>query len=146
MTHIKAMEIKHFSTEYIKAVAEIERACFSSPWDEAALEAELNNPCSHLYVALDGEKAAGYAAVYCVCGEADIARVAVLSEYRRQGIATELLLKSFAENGADCAFLDVRESNAAAINLYESLGFQRIGVRNNYYSDPTENAILMKRG
>ena len=140
------MEIKNFSTEYIKAVAEIERACFSSPWDESALEAELSNPCSHLYVALDGDKAAGYAAVYCVCGEADIARVAVLPEYRRQGIATKLLLKSFEENGAGCAFLDVRESNAAAINLYEALGFQRIGVRNNYYSEPTENAILMKRG
>ena len=140
------MEIKNFSTEYVKAVAEIERACFSSPWDEAALEAELKNDCSHLYVALDGDTAAGYAAVYCVCGEADIARVAVLPEYRRQGIATQLLLKSFEENAADCAFLDVRESNAAAINLYKSLGFEQVGIRKDYYSDPTENAILMKRG
>ena len=140
------MEIKKLSTEYIKAVADIEKECFSSPWDEAALEAELNNACSYLYVALDGDKAAGYAAVYCVCGEADIARVAVLPEYRRQGIATQLLLKSFEDNGANCVFLDVRESNAAAIKLYESLGFEHIGIRKNYYSDPTENAILMKRG
>lgn len=140
------MEIKKLSTEYIKAVAEIERACFSSPWDEAALEAELNNACSHLYVALDGDRVAGYAAVYCVCGEADIARVAVLPEYRRQGIATKLLLKSFEDNQADCVFLDVRESNAAAISLYKSLGFEQVGIRRNYYTDPTENAILMKRG
>lgn len=140
------MEIKKLSTEYINAVAEIEKECFSSPWDEAALEAELNNACSHLYVAMDGNRAAGYAAVYCVCGEADIARVAVLPAYRRQGIATQLLLKSFEDNQADCAFLDVRESNTAAINLYKSLGFEQVGTRKNYYSDPTENAILMKRG
>lgn len=140
------MEIKKLSTEYIKAVANIERVCLSSPWNEAALEAELNNACAYLYVALDGDKAAGYAAVYCVCGEADIARVAVLPEYRRQGIATQLLLKSFEENQADCVFLDVRESNAAAISLYKSLGFEQMGIRKKYYSDPTENAILMKRG
>ena len=140
------MEIKKLSTEYIKAVAEIERVCFKSAWDEAALEAELKNPCAYLYIALDGDKAAGYAAVYCVCGEADIARVAVLPEYRRQGIATQLLLKSFEDNKADCVFLDVRESNTAAINLYKSLGFEQIGIRKNYYSNPTENAILMKRG
>ena len=140
------MEIKKFSTEYMKDVADIERACFSSPWDEAALEAELKNACAHLYVALDGDKAAGYAAVYCVCGEADIARVAVIDEYRRQGIATQLLLKSFEDNRAECVFLDVRESNAEAISLYKSLGFEQVGIRKNYYSDPTENAILMKRG
>lgn len=139
------MEIIKLSTEYIKAVADIESACFSSPWDEAALEAELKNDCSHLYVAIDKNKAAGYAAVYCVCGEADIARVAVPPEYRRQGIATRLLLKCFEDNKANCVFLDVRESNIAAISLYKSLGFEQIGVRKNYYSDPTENAILMKR-
>lgn len=140
------MEIKNFSTEYISGVAGIEKACFSNPWDESALEAELNNACSHIYVALDGGRVIGYAAVYCVCGEADIARVAVLPDYRRMGIATQLLTKSFEENEADCVFLDVRESNAAAIKLYKSLGFEESGIRKNYYSDPTENAILMKRG
>lgn len=140
------MEIKNFSTEYINGVAEIEKTCFSNPWDESALEAELNNECSHIYVAIDGGRVIGYAAVYCVCGEADIARVAVLPDYRRMGIATQLLTKSFEENEADCVFLDVRESNAAAIKLYKSLGFEESGIRKNYYSDPTENAILMKRG
>ena len=140
------MEIKNFSTEYINGVAEIERVCFSNPWDEAALEAELKNDCAHLYVAVDSGKVIGYAVVYCVCGEADIARVAVLDAYRRKGIATQLLLKGFEDNEAECVFLDVRESNTAAIKLYRSLGFEETGIRRNYYSDPTENAILMKRG
>ena len=140
------MEIKNFSTEYLDGVAEIERACFSNPWDKPALEAELNNACAHIYVATDGGRVIGYAMVYCVCGEVDIARVAVMPEYRRMGIATQLLKKSFEDNEAECVFLDVRESNAAAIKLYESLGFEEVGVRKNYYNDPTENAVLMKRG
>lgn len=139
------MEIKEFSTEYVLDVAEIERACFSNPWDETVLEEELKNECSHIYVAVQGNRAVGYAMLYIVCGEADIIRVAVLPEYRRQGIAERLLLKSFEVNETDAVFLDVRESNAAAIRLYQTLGFTDTGVRKNYYSNPTENAILMKK-
>lgn len=139
------MEIKEFSIEYVSDVAEIEKRCFSNPWNETVIEEELNNDCSHIYVAVEGGKAVGYAMLYIVCGEADIIRVAVLPEYRRQGIAERLLLKSFEINETDSVFLDVRESNAPAIRLYKSLGFADTGVRKNYYSNPTENAILMKK-
>ena len=139
------MEIKEFSTEYVKAVAKIESACFSNPWSETVLEGELKNDCSHIYVSVEDSRAVGYAMLYVVCGEADIVRVAVLPEYRRQGIAEKLLLKSFEINETDAVFLDVRESNAAAINLYKSLGFEDTGIRKDYYSNPTENAILMKK-
>ena len=139
------MEIKKFSTEYVSAVAEIEKNCFSNPWNETVIGGELKNDCSHIYVAVEDGKAVGYAMLYVVCGEADIVRVAVLPEYRRQGIAEKLLLKSFEVNETDAVFLDVRESNAPAIKLYKSLGFVDTGVRKNYYSNPTENAILMKK-
>lgn len=139
------MEIKEFSTEYVQAVAEIESVCFSNPWSETVLEGELKNDCSHIYIAVENGRAVGYAMLYIVCGEADIVRVAVLPEYRRQGIAEKLLLKSFEINETDAVFLDVRESNAAAINLYKSLGFEDTGIRKDYYSNPTENAILMKK-
>ncbi|MDE6384743.1 MAG: ribosomal protein S18-alanine N-acetyltransferase [Eubacterium sp.] len=139
------MEIKELSTEYVKAVAEIESACFSNPWSETVLADELKNDCSHIYVAVEDGRAVGYAMLYVVCGEADIVRVAVLPEYRRRGIAEKLLLKSFEINETDAVFLDVRESNSAAINLYKSLGFKDTGIRKNYYSNPTENAILMKK-
>lgn len=139
------MEIKELSSEYIKDVAYIESVCFSNPWSEVALSGELSNDCSHFYVAVENGKAVGYAGLYVVCGEADIVRVAVLPEYRRCGTAKALLLESFKANSTDCVFLDVRESNTAAINLYKSLGFRDTGVRKNYYSNPTENAVLMKR-
>ncbi|GFI70912.1 ribosomal-protein-alanine acetyltransferase [Clostridiales bacterium] len=142
---VMLMEIKEFSTEYVSDVAEIEKSCFSNPWSKTVLEGELKNDCSHIYVAVEQGKAVGYAMLYIVCGEADIIRVAVLPEYRRQGIAEKLLLKSFEVNETDAIFLDVRESNLPAINLYKLLGFVDTGIRKDYYSNPTENAVLMKK-
>ena len=113
------MEIRKFSSEYVGDVAAIEKRCFSNPWNEITLAAELKNDCSHFHVA-------------------------VLPGYRRRGAARALLLESFRENGANCIFLDVRESNTIAIKLYESLGFRDTGVRKSYYSNPTEDAVLMK--
>ncbi|MEZ3421819.1 MAG: ribosomal protein S18-alanine N-acetyltransferase [Eubacterium sp.] len=139
------MEIKEFSEKYIKDVAQIEKQCFSNPWQETVLAGELQNACSHIYVAVENGKAVGYAMLYIVCGEADVIRVAVLPEFRRSGAARSLLLKSFENNKTDSVFLDVRESNAPAIKLYQSLGFVDTGVRKDYYSNPTENAVLMKK-
>lgn len=142
---VTIMEIKEFSSEYIKDVAEIERECFSSPWNETVLAGELQNDCSHIYVAVENGKAVGYAMLYVVCGEADVIRVAVLPDFRRGGTARKLLLKSFENNKTDAVFLDVRESNFPAISLYKTLGFEDTGIRKDYYSNPTENAILMKK-
>ena len=71
-------------------------------------------------------------------------RVGVLPQYRNRGIARAVLTKSL-ENVDGDVFLDVRESNIPAISLYRSLGFYDTGVRKDYYSDPEENAVLMKR-
>ena len=86
----------------------------------------------------------GYVGLYVLTGEADIVRVAVLPEHRNKGIAKAVLTKSL-EYASGEVFLDVRESNSAAISLYKSLGFEDTGVRKDYYSDPTENAVLMKK-
>lgn len=143
MTHTN-IEIKKFSAEHIKGVATVEQLCFGTPWSEIELSEELNNKCANFYVALHNEKVVGYVGLYVVCNEGDIARVAVLPEYRRFGIAKKLLNESFKEN-LDAIFLDVRESNVPAKALYKSLGFEELGVRKNYYSNPTENAVLMKK-
>ncbi len=138
------MEIKELSKEYIKDVAEIEKVCFSRPWNEISIEAELQNEFSKFYVAVENGRGVGYVGLYALTGEADIVRVAVLPEYRQKGIARAVLSKSLESVEGD-VFLDVRESNTAAINLYKSLGFYDTGVRKDYYSNPTENAVLMKR-
>lgn len=138
------MEIKELSKDYIKDVAEIEAACFSKPWNELSIAAELQNEFSKFFVAVENGKGVGYVGLYALTGEADIVRVAVLPEYRQRGIARAVLSKSLECVEGD-VFLDVRESNTAAINLYKSLGFYDTGVRKDYYSNPTENAVLMKR-
>lgn len=138
------MEIKELSKEYIKDVAEVEKVCFSRPWNEISIEAELQNEFSKFYVAVENGRGVGYVGLYALTGEADIVRVAVLPEYRQKGIARAVLSKSLESVEGD-VFLDVRESNTAAINLYKSLGFYDTGVRKDYYSNPTENAVLMKR-
>lgn len=140
----KIMEYIIAQKENIEDIAAIETACFSIPWNSLTLAAELENDCSHIFAAVDDGRAVGYVLLYIVAGEADIVRVAVLPEYRRQGIARALLNCAF-DKVEGAVFLDVRESNTPAIELYKSLGFADTGVRKNYYSNPTENAVLMKR-
>ena len=138
------MEIEKLSEKYIKDVAQIEKACFSKPWDEISIAAELKNEFSEFYIAVENGTAVGFVGLYALTGEADIVRVGVLPQYRNRGIARAVLTKSL-ENVDGDVFLDVRESNVPAILLYRSLGFYDTGVRKDYYSDPEENAVLMKR-
>lgn len=138
------MEIEKLSEKYIKDVAQIEKACFSKPWDEISIAAELKNEFSEFYIAVENGTAVGFVGLYVLTGEADIVRVGVLPQYRNRGIARAVLTKSL-ENVDGDVFLDVRESNVPAISLYRSLGFYDTGVRKDYYSDPEENAVLMKR-
>lgn len=138
------MEIEKLSEKYIKDVAQIEKACFSKPWDEISIAAELKNEFSEFYIAVENGTAVGFVGLYALTGEADIVRVGVLPQYRNRGIARAVLTKSL-ENVDGDVFLDVRESNVPAISFYRSLGFYDTGVRKDYYSDPEENAVLMKR-
>lgn len=137
-------EIVKMSAEHIPEIAKLETECFSQPWSENALSEEFKNENSHFLVAVC-EKVLGYIGVQEICGEAYITNVAVFGEYRKAGIGRALL--KAACDGAksrECEFitLEVRESNFAAIALYESEGFEKAGVRKNFYSAPTENGII----
>ena len=132
------------TSEHISAIALLEKECFSEPWSENALSEELTNGNSHFLVAVSDELL-GYIGVQEICGEAYITNVAVFGKCRKSGIGRKLL--QAACDGAKsrkCEFitLEVRESNSPAIALYESEGFERAGVRKNFYSAPTENGII----
>jgi ribosomal-protein-alanine N-acetyltransferase len=90
----------------------------------------------------------GYACLLVVLDEGTVTNLAVRPEYRRSGIATELLevFRRFGE-GTGLAFLtlEVRASNAGAIALYEKLGYAQAGLRRNYYEHPREDAVIMTR-
>ena len=144
----RKMRITQMTSAHVAQVAELEKICFSDPWSEKSVASELTNPLSLWLVALDGETVAGYIGSQSVMGESDMMNVAVHPDHRRQGVAETLvteLVSALAEKGNHCLTLEVRASNAPAISLYEKLGFARIGLRRNYYRNPKEDALILRK-
>ena len=129
-------------------IAELEKLCFSDPWSENSIASELSNPLSFWLVALDGERVVGYIGSQTVIDESDVLNVAVTPEYRRQGIAQQLIEELSGElraRNVRILTLEVRVSNDAAIALYEKLGFRQAGRRKNYYFNPKEDAWILRK-
>lgn len=142
------MEYILMSQQHIAQVAALERLCFSMPWSENSIAAELSNPLSVWVIAVDGDTVAGYVGSQTVMGEADMMNIAVLPDYRRQGVAQQLVLVLINKLKAMDAYrltLEVRASNAPAIELYDKLGFVQVGCRPNYYSNPKEDALILRK-
>ena len=138
------MTIVPMAERHLAVLAEIEKACFHAPWSESMLREELGKGI--FLVAERGGQAVGYVGCQTVLDEGYITNVAVSPDARRQGIARALIVKLTDEaRAAGLAFvtLEVRASNAPAIALYEGAGFVRVGVRKNFYTAPTEDAVLM---
>ncbi len=141
------MIIARMTINDAKELAELDKICFAVPWSEKAFCEEAENKIARYFVAKDDDKIIGYAGFWLVADEGQITNIAVLPEYRKMGIASKLLV-SIIEESKDLArlVLEVRESNNAAIALYEKFGFKRVGMRKSFYHSPTENAIIMIRG
>ncbi len=142
------IEVFEMRACHVPAIAKLEKQCFSDPWPEAAITPELTNPLSYWLVAMDGEVLAGYIGSQSVCGEADMMNVAVASEYRRQGIARQLiegLVAALKLRDVHSLALEVRASNAPAIALYAKLDFRQVGRRPNYYRNPKEDALILRK-
>ena len=134
---------------HIDAVESIEKQCFSMPWSRNSLISQLPDDM-HMFLVAENEQgtAIGYVGIMYVLDEGYISNVAVAPEYRRLGIADALiktLVSKAEEKMLSFVTLEVRESNAPAIELYSKNGFSQVGLRKNYYEKPTENAILMTR-
>lgn len=140
------LKIRRMTVLDVEAVAGIEKECFASPWSEADFRYEMTeNPVARYLVALDGETPVGFAGAHIILGEGHITNVALLAPYRGQGQGRALAqaLMQYAANLL-CGYLtlEVRQSNNAAIELYRSLGFQKVSVRKKYYENG-EDAWLM---
>lgn len=136
--------IKIATKENIADILRIENECFSTPWTEQGIAESIANANTYMYVAYVDDEVAGYMGVQIFSGEGYVTNVATLPKYRRQGVAKALISKVL-ENDMDFLTLEVRESNAPAINLYSSLGFVEVGKRPRFYREPTEDAILMTK-
>ena len=142
------IEITKMRVEDVPEIAALERVCFKVPWSEKSFRDEMSNKLALYLVAKDNGKCIGYAGFWNVSGEGGITNVAVLPEYRRQGIGSKLItemIKTAEALKLDLLTLEVRKSNSAAQNLYAKFGFEIIGERKRYYSDNNEDAFIMTK-
>ena len=142
------MIITNMSEQHVAQVAALEKLCFSDPWSEKSVAGELSNELALWLVALEGETVAGYIGSQTVMGESDMMNVAVHPDSRKQGIATGLivgLVEELRRRGSHSLTLEVRASNDSAISLYRKLDFQEVGRRRNYYRNPREDALILRK-
>lgn len=129
-------------------LARLDKRCFSVPWSEKSFAEESRNELATYFVAKEDNKIIGYAGFWHVADEGDITNIAVAPDYRKRGIGSKLLdilIKTAIERNLSLLTLEVRQSNCAAISLYESFGFQKIGSRKRYYTNPIEDALIMSK-
>ena len=142
-----SMEIRRMTLDDIPAVIELDSLSFTLPWPERSFRFELtDNPASRCWVVEQDGKVLGMIVAWMLVDEAHIATIATHPEYRRHGIARKLLmyaLRYMSKEGAVTSFLEVRESNSAAQEMYRKVGYEEVGRRKRYYKDTNEDAILM---
>ena len=142
-----SLTIRRMTVEDVPAAHDIDVSSFTLPWPERSLRFEVtDNPAARCWVAeLDG-CLVGMLILWMIVDEAHIATVATHPDYRRQGIASNVLveaLKSAYAEGARSALLEVRAGNQAAQEMYRKFGFEVVGRRERYYKDNHEDAVLM---
>ena len=142
---IDDIRIEPMNETHLKDLVLLEKQCFSVPWSENALRAELEKDNSRFFVAITKNEVSGYIGANNILGEVYIDDIAVFYNYRGFGIGTALLkhLISVSKNeNCELVTLEVRVSNTSARKLYEKLGFQNVGVRKNFYDRPKEDAVI----
>ena len=142
------MNIIPMHEDHVSQVALLEKECFADPWSEKSIASEHTNPLSLWLVAQDGDTLMGYVGSQTCLDETDMMNIAVSPAFRRQGIAKGLidaLVAALREKGSRRLTLEVRTSNAPAIRLYDSLGFTQVGLRKNYYQNPKEDALILRK-
>ena len=135
-------------TEHVPQVARLEKLCFADPWSEMSIAQELQSIWSYWVVAVHRDEVVGYIGSQSSIDETDVMNVAVHPDWRRQGIAENLigqLIQELKNRSSHALMLEVRASNAPAIALYEKLGFRQVGLRKNYYRNPKEDALIRRK-
>ena len=138
--------VRPMTGDDINGVVKIEQAAFLTPWSRETFVTEMDNPMAHYLVLEQERQLVGYAGMWIILDEAHVMNVAVLPNYRGQGLGRKLMicLKQCArQEGANSMTLEVRVHNVSAQKLYTNLGFVASGVRPGYYTDTKEDALIM---
>lgn len=146
---VSIIDIVLLNEDYIDELVKLENKCFSDPWSPSMFLGDLKSEHTYYFGAYNKkDELIGYIGMWNVGDTSEITNIAVHPDYRRKGIATKLVneLETLCLD-IDILYinLEVRESNCKAISLYNKLGFEKVGLRKNYYKNPAENAILMTK-
>lgn len=145
---MRSLEIRKMRSADLPQVMLIEFATFTMPWSEATFRGLLRRKDSDLIVADIKGEIAGYAVFWAVMDQGELGNVAVDDDHRGKGIGSKLIeaiLQRADERGVKEIFLEVRKSNVRAQDLYKTFGFSEVGRRKNYYLEPLEDALVMKK-
>ena len=133
--------------EDLEDIVNAEKGIFSSPFDEETFSKHIDDDHCICITAVNKSYICGYIAILCSQYEGDLLKVAVKEAFRGRGIGRELVKAGFREcrnRGVESIFLEVRQSNTHAIEMYEQIGFEHISDRQGYYDNPREDAMIMK--
>ncbi|MEZ4527576.1 MAG: ribosomal protein S18-alanine N-acetyltransferase [Desulfobacterales bacterium] len=145
--------LDHAAEADINALLAAERLCFSRPWGIVSFTAELAAETGYNCTARENreppdDRIAAYLFFRVIAGEMEILRIAVLPDWRRQGVGRQILgmgLQKALAAGAQVCFLEVRASNIPAMALYADMGFRCIGQRPGYYAETGEDALILMK-
>ena len=140
------IHFRQMTPEDAAGVELVEKASFAVPWSREAFWQEAASERAFYLLVLEDERIIGYAGTWIILDEAQITNVAIVPEYRGQGIGSQLMKELICQvkaRGATAMTLEVRPSNAPAIALYTSFAFRDTGRRPGYYQDNGEDAIIM---
>ena len=142
------IQFTQMKAEHVPQVAQLEKLCFADPWSEKSIATELDCAWSYWVVAVEDGQVVGYVGSQSSYEQADIMNVAVHPDWRCRGIAESLiscLIKELRTRNCMALMLEVRASNAPAIALYKKLDFHQVGLRKNYYRNPKEDALILRK-
>lgn len=140
------MEIRRSRPDDATAIAEMEANIFGDPWSKKDIFSYICSDTGMCFTALDGEEPIAYVIGRKIPPEGEIYRIAVREDKRQRGIGYRLLsyaLKTELGSGVETVFLEVRSKNDAARALYRAYGFKEMGIRKNYYQNPSDDAVVM---
>lgn len=140
------IRIRALRREDIEAVVAIESEAFTTPWQASTFEGLLDRDGVELVVMKDRDEVIGYAVLWCILDQGELANLALTTGRRGAGLGAHLLrhvLDLARDRGIEKLFLEVRASNRHAIDLYHRFGFEDVGIRRDYYDRPVEDARVM---